>query len=162
MEEISMFKHILVPTDGSATSHRAAVEAAEMIPPASPTRVTLVLALSPLKPEETDFAEEIVEKHNAAMYEKAEKSLEKAARLFSIRGINFDTKIVEGDPVSAAIAKEAAAGDYDLIIMGSRGLGMHKTDMHYLGSVTEHVIRRVDLPVLVIPIHKLSKGRDEE
>jgi len=46
--------------------------------------------------------------------------------------------------------------------MGSRGLGMQKSDLHYLGSVTEHVIRRVDLPVLVVPVHRLAKGRDDE
>jgi len=157
-----MFKHILVPTDGSATSQRASVEVAEMIPATSGTKITLLLAVSVMKAEETDFDPEIVEKHNAALYQKAEVALEKASRLFAIRGHEFETKIIEGDPVSAAIASEVKNGDYDLIVMGSRGLGMHKTDMHYLGSVTEHVIRRVDIPVLVIPIHKLSKGRDEE
>ena len=156
-----MFKHILLPTDGSATSHRAAVEVAEMLPAGCPTRVTLLLAYSPLKAEGTDFDEDIVVRHNAAMHQKAESTLEKAARLFSIRGLTFDTKIVQGDPVSATIATEVQSGDYDLIVMGSRGLGMHKTDMHYLGSVTEHVIRRVDIPVMVIPVHKLAKGRDE-
>ena len=156
-----MFKHILLPTDGSATSHRAAVEVAEMLPAGSTTRVTLLLAYSALKAEDTDFDEEIVIRHNAAMQQKAEAALEKSARLFSIRNLCFETKIIQGDPVSAAIANEVGKGDYDLIVMGSRGLGMHKTDMHYLGSVTEHVIRRVDIPVMVIPIHKLAKGRDE-
>lgn len=156
-----MFKHILLPTDGSATSHRSAVEVAELIPPGIATKVTLLLVVAPLKAEETDFEEEIVQRHNAAIYCKAEATLEKASRLLAIRGLEFETKIIEGDPVSAAIAAEAASGDYDVIVMASRGLSMHKTDMNYLGSVTEHVIRRVDLPVLVIPIHQIPKGRDE-
>jgi nucleotide-binding universal stress UspA family protein len=157
-----MFNYILLPTDGSATSQRSAAEAAELIQPGSGTRVTLLLVVGALKSEDTDFDEEIVQRHNAAMYRKAEGVLERASRIFAIRGIPCETKIVEGDPVSAAIAAEAASGGYDVIVMGSRGLSMHKSDMHYLGSVTEHVIRRVDLPVVVVPVHKLPKGRDEE
>jgi len=79
-----MFKHILLPTDGSATSQRSAVEVAELIQAGSPTRVTLILVVGSLKPEDTDFDEEIVQRHNAAMFQKAEGILETAASLRSV------------------------------------------------------------------------------
>jgi nucleotide-binding universal stress UspA family protein len=53
---------------------------------------------------------------------------------------------------------EAAAGACDLIVMSSRGLGLQHDRLRYLGSVTEHLIRRVAVPVLVVP----DKYEDEE
>ena len=156
-----MYKHIIVPIDGSPASHRAAVQVAELFPAVSETRITLLLAVSTMKAEDTDFDPEVVRKHNTSLYQKAEAALERAAAMFALRGHKVATKVVEGDPISAAIANEVANSDADLIVMGSRGMGMDKSDMHYLGSVTEHVIRRVDVPVLVIPVHNLAKGREE-
>jgi len=150
-----MFNKILLPTDASATAKTAAEIVANQIPAGSDTTVTIILVIQPLKPDETDFDEDVVERHNQKMQEKAQEALNLTARIFANRGIAHTAKIVEGDPVSTAIAHEAEIGDYDLIAMGSRGLGMAKNNLHYLGSVTEHVIRRVSIPVLVIPTAKV-------
>jgi nucleotide-binding universal stress UspA family protein len=149
-----MFRNILLPTDASATAKTAAEIVANQIPAGSDTKVTIILVIQPLNPDETDFDLDVVERHNHKMQEKAHEALSLTARIFENRGIAHTTKIVEGDPVSTAIAHEAESGDYDLIAMGSRGLGMAKNNLHYLGSVTEHVIRRVSIPVLVIPTAK--------
>ena len=149
-----MFSNILLPTDGSATAKAAAEIVANQIQPGSDIHVTIVLVIQPLNPNETDFDEDVVERHNSKMNEKALEALQLTARIFAKREISHSTKIIEGDPVSTAIAAEAERGNYDMIAMGSRGLGMAKNNLHYLGSVTEHVIRRVSLPVLVIPTSK--------
>jgi nucleotide-binding universal stress UspA family protein len=115
--------------------------------------VTLVLAIAPLHVGETDYDDEIVERHNASMRERAKTALQATARVFERYNIACTTKVIEGDPVSLVLAREAENG-YDLIAMGSRGLGMQKSDLHYLGSVTDHVIRRSSVPVLVVPTHK--------
>lgn len=148
-----MFKKILIPTDGSGTSLRAAETIAKTI--ADPeTDVTLILAIAPLRVEDTDYDEEIVQKHNDSMRERADCTLKTTARVFARYNVKCETKVIEGDPVSLAIANEASDHGYDCIAMGSRGMGMQKSDLHYLGSVTEHVIRRVGIPVLVIPTHR--------
>jgi len=157
-----LFKHILIPIDGSDTSLRAVEELSDVLLPDSTTQVTLLIAICVLDAAKTDFDPDYVVRHNEALHRKAQSALQRAAQRALECGHTCQTKVIEGDPVSAAIAAEAKRGDYDLIIMGSRGLGMHKTDMHYLGSVTDHVIRQIETPVLVIPIHKLSKGRDEK
>jgi nucleotide-binding universal stress UspA family protein len=149
-----MFKKILVPTDGSVTTLRAAETIARIIGGDSDTEVTLALAIAPLQPDETDYDEEIVQRHNQAMRDRADCTLKTTARVFERHNIKCTTKVVEGDPVSVALAREANDHGYDAIAMGSRGMGMQKSDLHYLGSVTEHVIRRVGIPVLVIPTHK--------
>jgi len=149
-----MFKNVLVPTDGSATALRAAHECAALLTANPELKVTVVLAIAPLTPEQTDYAEETINNINTRMQSQAEAALAATCRAFSENGITCETKVIQGDPVSRAIADESVQGKYDLIVMGSRGMGMQKNDLHYLGSVTEHTIRRVSIPVLVVPTHK--------
>jgi len=146
-----MFKKILLPTDGSPAARASAEVVASQIQAGDDVHVTVVLVIQPLNSDESDFDDEVVERHNAKMREKAQAALKLTSGVFEARGISCSTKVLEGDPVSTAIAEEATSGGYDVIVMGSRGLGMSKTDLHYLGSVTEHVIRRVGMPVLVVP-----------
>ncbi|MGO8671732.1 MAG: universal stress protein [Capsulimonadaceae bacterium] len=148
-----MFKKLLVPTDGSVTSLCAAETIARTVEGDPDVTVTVVLAIAPLRVEDTDYDPDIVERHNNAMRERAACTLRTTARVFERRSIQVKTKIIEGDPVSLALSTEANEQKYDIIAMGSRGMGMLKSDLHYLGSVTEHVIRRVGIPVLVIPTH---------
>jgi len=51
--------------------------------------------------------------------------------------------------VGGAIAEQARADAVDLIVMGTRGLGLDGAGR--LGSVSENVSRRVDVPVLLVP-----------
>jgi nucleotide-binding universal stress UspA family protein len=98
-----------------------------------------------------------VEQRNAMMRRNAEASLKRTSEALSARGVVCSVKILEGDPVSAVLAREARKGGYDLIAMSSRGLGKQKDTLHYLGSVTEHLIRRSQIPVLVIPVSEEEK-----
>jgi nucleotide-binding universal stress UspA family protein len=62
---------------------------------------------------------------------------------------HVETRVVMGAP-AAAIAAEADTG-YDLVVMGSRGMGLAPEDRHLLGSVAEGVLRRTRCPVLITP-----------
>lgn len=57
-------------------------------------------------------------------------------------------KHVEGGNVPRAILKTAEACGSDLIIMGSRGLGLFKSAL--LGSVSQKVVEESPVPVMVI------------
>ena len=153
-----MFKNILATTDGSATAQRAAQEVAALAAGVADAHVTVVLAINPLDSSTSDYDEETITRYNARMRGKAEEALRAAANIFQERNVSCTTKVIEGDPVSLAVAREAESGAYDIVAMGSRGLGMQKNDLHYLGSVTEHVIRRVSIPVLVLPTHVPPSG----
>lgn len=148
-----MFRHVLHPIDGSAASTQAARTLAKMLTGAK-SRVTLAVVIQPMNADATDYDDDVIAKQNTRMRDKAEQTLATAAKVFTEAGVEHDTRIIEGDPVSVALANAVDGGDYDAIAMGSRGLGMDKTDMHYLGSVTERVIRKVSLPVLVIPVRR--------
>lgn len=149
-----MFKRILLPTDGSELSLLAAQHVADISAGHKDIHATVVVAIAPTDPAKTDMDESTVARQNDHMRREAELALTKTAKVFADHGITFTTRIIEGDPVSVAIADEADSGRYDLIAMASRGLGIPKSDHHYIGSVTEHVLRRVSIPVLVLPLHK--------
>jgi nucleotide-binding universal stress UspA family protein len=149
-----MFRNILLPIDGSAVALQAAEAVAEMASASPGTHVTAVLVIQPWNAKETDYDDDVVAVQNAKIRERAQAALDAVGRVLAVKNVPFTVKMVEGDPVSIAIAREAQEGAYDLIAMASRGMGMQKNDLHYLGSVAEHVIRRVCVPVLVLPIHK--------
>ena len=149
-----MFKKILFPTDGSDAALRAAELVARLAEPVVDAFVTVVIAIAPFEAAESDLDEEVVRQQNAQITAKARRALEMTSAVFARNRIPYESKIIGGKPVSAAIAQEAERGGYDVIAMGSRGMSMQRDDLHYLGSVTERVIRRVSLPVVVLPVHK--------
>ena len=149
-----MFKRILVPTDGSDLSLLAAEHVADISAGHPEVHVTVIVAIAPTDPAKSDMEEFTITRQNEHMRHEAELALDRTGHLFAEREISHTMKIIQGDPVSAAIAEEADSGHYDLIAMASRGLGIPKDDRHYIGSVTEHVLRRVNVPVLVLPLHK--------
>lgn len=57
-----------------------------------------------------------------------------------------DAMILKGVNPATEIIKMADQGDYDLLIIGSRGLSGMK---EYLGSVSHKVLHSVDCPVLI-------------
>ncbi len=146
-----MFKKILVPTDGSGAALQAARAIGQLLASAPGSRVTVALVIAPLELNQTDFEPEFVERHNETMRRKAEQALSSTAAILAEHDVAATIKLLQGNPVSAAIAREAHNGGYDLIAMSSRGLAQQRDDLHYIGSVTQHVIRRSQIPVLVIP-----------
>ncbi len=149
-------KKILFPTDGSPAALLAATEAAKQFSGLQNIEVTVVLAVAYYDESEADFGEELVRQRNTSMKRRADAAVTETSAVFSAADILVTTKVIEGDPVSAAIANEAQSGGYDLIAMGSRGLSLEKEKLSYVGSVAQHLLRRVSIPVLVIPIHAVK------
>jgi nucleotide-binding universal stress UspA family protein len=62
-------------------------------------------------------------------------------------GLRISTEVLEGRP-SEKIVQSADKGDFDLIVMGSRGLGGVKE--FFLGSVSDRVADEAKCPVVVV------------
>ena len=53
-------------------------------------------------------------------------------------------------PPVDAILQEAEDGEYDLIVMGSRGVNLECDGDRLLGSVAERVLHRTPCPVMIV------------
>ena len=145
-----MFQKILVPTDGSAYALRAAEVAADLAHRYG-AEVTLILA-SDFQSIRTSPAPEAVKASiEQALHEANAAALAQTASPLEQAGVKVTTREIEGPP-AIVISREAADGDYDLVVMGSRGLGLPADQRDFLGSVTERVLRLVPCPVLTVKI----------
>ena len=76
----------------------------------------------------------------------AEEMLKKMAKLVP-EDIHVETEALLGNPAEVVV-EEAEEEHYDLVVMGSRGLG--KIKGIFMGSVSQQVVQECKCPVLVI------------
>lgn len=145
-----MYKHILLPTDGSPLSARAVaagvrlakslgarVTGLHVTPPATPVVFKRKLPVGYASPDE----------HAALIEREAAKALgtvEKAAR---DAGVGFRVETVVGDFPADAILDAAKRSKCDLIVMASHGRSGLGAVL--LGSETQKVLAHAKVPVMV-------------
>ena len=143
-----MFKHILVPVDGSSTA-QLAVEKAIRLAKAFDSRVTAIFVIDPypFTGVGTDFAYGQAEYLSAATAE-ANAAIKAAKTAFEQAGVSVGTSVIESHAAWRGVVEAAASLQADLIVMGSHGRsGLEKL---VLGSVTQAVLSHTQLPVLVV------------
>jgi nucleotide-binding universal stress UspA family protein len=151
-----MYKHILIPTDGSKLSQQSAetgvrlakalgarVTAFFAAPPATPIIYKAMLPVGYTTPEE----HERMSRKAAQAYLGA---IEEAARA---AGVRCESLSVTSDFPADAILAAAAKRRCDLIFMASHGRrGLRRASL--LGSETQKVLSQAPVPVLV---HRAGK-----
>ncbi|MBP7352320.1 MAG: universal stress protein [Comamonas sp.] len=143
-----MFKHILVPVDGSDTSLHAVAKAAGLAK-AFGSEVTAVYVLDPypFTGVGADFAYGQAQYLSAATAE-ANTALEAVKKQMDEAGVAVKTMVGEGHAVHEGIVRVADSVGADLIVMGSHGRrGLEKL---VLGSVAQRVLSAARIPVLVV------------
>ncbi len=139
-----MFEKILLAVDGSEHALHAARTAAEMARLVKAKEFRIVVAYDPipmyLGEPNLQFA------INARMKE-AELILQNAAKEVDQIPCEVRTELIEGDPATAII-NVATTRQSDVIIMGSRGLGMLAGLL--LGSTSQKVVAHAPCPVLIV------------
>lgn len=143
-----MFKHILVPVDGSEKSLQAVSKAAELAK-AFNSEVTAVYVLDPypFTGVGADFAYGQAQYLSAATAE-ANKALEDVTERMKDTGVTVKTLVGEGHAIHEGIVRVGENVGADLIVMGSHGRrGLEKL---VLGSVAQRVLQTAKVPVLVV------------
>ena len=143
-----MFKHILVPVDGSSTA-QAAVDKAAGLAQAFGSRVTAIYVIDPypFTGLGSDLAYGQAEYLTAATAEAQEATAAAHAAL-AAAGVSDETRVVEAHNVWRGIIDTAREVGADLIVMGSHGRrGLEKL---VLGSVAQSVLTHAPLPVLIV------------
>jgi nucleotide-binding universal stress UspA family protein len=149
--------NILVGYDGSEPS-RHALDQGVSLSELTQSKIFILSVVSrimlPIFPEEgtgassISTAQEITELQKR-MKEYFSESLKKAKEeiLENYPDLEVETRLLEGRP-SSTIVEEAEKGDFDLLVMGSRGLG--GISGWILGSTSRRVVESCKLPVLII------------
>jgi len=143
-----MFKHILVPVDGSETAQTAVAKAIALAK-AFASKVTVIYVIDPypFTGIGTDFAYGQAEYLNAATAE-ANEAVRLAKQVFTDAGVNVDTSVVEAHTAWRGIVEAGESLQTDLIVMGSHG--RKALEKLVLGSVAQAVLSHTKLPVLVV------------
>jgi len=143
-----MFKHILVPVDGSSTS-QLAIDKAIGLAKAFGSQVTTIFVIDPypFTGVGTDFAYGQAEYLSAATAE-ANAAIKAATDAFQAAGVSVKSSVVEAHAAWRGVIQTAESLQADLIVMGSHGRsGLEKL---VLGSVTQAVLSHTKLAVLVV------------
>jgi nucleotide-binding universal stress UspA family protein len=143
-----MFKHILVPIDGSPTA-QLAIDKAIGMAKAFGARVTAIFVIDPypFTGVGTDFAYGQAEYLSAATAE-ATAATKAAKEAFEAAGVAVETAVIEAHAAWRGVVQAAESSQTDLIVMGSHGRsGLEKL---VLGSVTQAVLSHTHVPVLVV------------
>ena len=143
-----MFKNILLPTDGSDQSLRAArlgIALAKQVG----ARVHAYHVLAPLAaiPYFSDLIRQDPDDYHNEAVGRAQRQLEAIHVLAEEAGVPFDGDYAFDRRPYTAIVGAARQYDCDLIVMGTHG--RTGTDRLVLGSETNKVLNCADIPVLV-------------
>lgn len=143
-----MYRHILVPVDGSATSERALREAAAFAENRT-VRLELVHVMGEI--HLMDAKSYInYEEMKEAIASKGKQILARAQALVHQTGLAADVKLLEagGQRIASAIVEEARRWPADLIVIGTHGRSGFSRVL--FGSVAEGVVRTAHIPVLLV------------
>ena len=145
-----MFKHILLPTDGSPVANKA-VKAGLKLARELGARVTGYYAIERVPPPV--YAEGYIpDPQTLALWDRrtkeyAEKQIEAMAKLARAARVRFQGVSAKAETPAEGIVRTARRRGCDAIFMASHGRsGIAKLVM---GSVTDRVIRTSGVPVIV-------------
>jgi nucleotide-binding universal stress UspA family protein len=146
-----MYRRILVPVDGSATSKVGLRHALGLAKDQrARVRVLNVLDEMALVPMMEGYPAADMTKLIDSMKASGQKALDEAVVLGRKAGIDADVAMIEarGRAVSHAILEDAKKFRADLIVMGTHGRrGLNRL---LLGSDAERVLREAPVPVLLV------------
>ena len=129
-----MYRHILIPTDGSELAERAVTHGLSLAKFVG-AKVTVIMAAEAF----AKYTEQI-KKHNASVLDRVANAAKQA-------GVPCDTIQVQGVPPYEAIIATTTDRGCDLIVMASHGRSGLSAIV--LGSVTNKVLTHTKMPVLV-------------
>ncbi len=135
-------KKILVPLDGSSNSFRG-LDIAIHMARESHAIITGLYVLGITKPRTNDQITPL----EKILLEHAQKIMKKAKLKAAQKGILFFDRVSYGDD-GKRIVSFAEKGNFDLIVIGSRGMGAAKEI--FLGSTSNYVLHKSKKPVLIV------------
>jgi nucleotide-binding universal stress UspA family protein len=139
-----MFRSVLVAVDGSRAAAKALEEAIDLAR-VEGARLTLITVAAPPRWRVATFPFVVPYPTEEDLDREAQEIVERAEALVP-DDVPVSTVVRRG-PAAKAILERIEAGEHDLVVMGSRGLG--PTGSLLLGSVSRTVLAHSPVPVLI-------------
>jgi len=141
---------VLIPVDGARNSKTAEDYAVSLH-----QKMTLsAVLLSVINTKDLDghgldqaYKESIIE----AKRKFAEKALAQASETFKKAGIEYERRLLIGNPANL-ICYTAQDEDFDMVIIAESGMSEFRD--WFMGSVTNYVLYRCRVPVLLVKHHR--------
>ena len=140
-------KKILVPIDGSENSIKALMKAQEIGKLAN-SDITILFVVNDLKNHPYAIDRTHLEQLRKDINEQSNEIVHKAKTHFAADYPGRVDTLVRTGNVETEILEVSMSGGYDLIVIGSRGLGRFAKTM--LGSTSHKVLNNAEIPVLLI------------
>lgn len=135
-------KRILVALDGSENSFRGLDEA--IVIARDCQAIITGVYVTPLSPPASAEQKKYIKNY---ILKNVNKFMQKAKIRSAQKGILFYGKILHGDK-GTKIVKFAQDRDFDLLVIGSRGMSSIKEV--FLGSTSNYVVHSSKIPVLIV------------
>lgn len=147
-----MFEKILIATDGSKHSEKAAEAGIEMAKLTKGKITALYVAdigkeYMPIGDMGSNMADQMIESIRNSLKQQGEAATKRVEEMASKAGVPAEKTVIEGLPADD-IMRLADDAKMDLIVMGS--IGVTGLTRFLLGSVAEKVVRNSSVPVLIV------------
>ncbi|ADU28578.1 universal stress protein [Evansella cellulosilytica] len=139
-----MFSHLLLAIDGSDHSRRAAEKAIELgkLTDHATIEILYVVDGSKSKSDILKYGD------SEAASKNRQQMLHSFEELINDAGISTKITILHAGTPAESIIKHANEGNYDCVVLGSRGLSTVQTMI--IGSVSHKVMKYAKAPVLMV------------
>jgi nucleotide-binding universal stress UspA family protein len=146
-----MFKHILIPTDGSPLSQKAVLQGVALAKSVG-AKVTALFAAPPATPiiyrNNLPVGYSTPEEHERIIRATAAENLEFVEHAAKTAGVPCEAVEITSDYPEDDILKVAKARQCDLIVMATHGHSGLRGVL--IGSVTQRVLAKSTIPVMVL------------
>jgi nucleotide-binding universal stress UspA family protein len=145
-----MYRHILVPLDGSALAEQVLPHVHALAANEGTTKITLLRAVPPVFTTSVDYSGMLATTAADAMEtleDEARDYLSRIAQQFRAEGYSVATE-VSAMPAAEAVLDYADSQHADLIAIATHGRS--GVSRWVFGSVTQKVVQAAPVPVLVI------------
>jgi nucleotide-binding universal stress UspA family protein len=140
-----VFTNVLVPVDGSDNSYRA-LDAALLLSEKLGSNITVVNVMEQVPITHIE-SEKLLSELLEAYKKENQEILSKCSRIAAEKGLSIKTLLLQGNPASV-ILDYCKKENFELVIMGSRGMGKFKQLI--LGSVSSKIVHHCQCAVLLI------------
>ena len=140
----SVFSKILVPVDGSDHSFRALSQALFIAKSTGAAATAMHIVERP--PTVYVESQKLLDELLANYRKESAKILDKCQEVARKEGVKLETVIAEGDAASNIVGY-AEKENFDMIVIGSRGLGRFKGAL--LGSTSSKVLHNTEATVMI-------------